>query len=181
MTSVTIQLSGIDHSETERYVSENLRRQNPLYWPIRAVGVVISLLFALGFIGLFTFESRFDPTASRAVRTSAALLLSACGLGALAVVASKRAISATLYKAGSKLTEPFELAVDTDGLRIVSLHGKSELPWASVEKIEQHGRHIFLFTSPNFAVVVPQGAFSTRDQFTRFAEELRALKNGNGL
>ncbi len=180
MPSVTIQLSRVDRAETERYVSENLRRQSPMYWPLRAMGVVMILLLVLGFIGLFTFDSRLDPTAARVVRTSAALLLSACGLGVLAVVISKRSIAAALYKEGSKLTQPFELAADSQGLRIVSALGKSELPWPSIEKIEQQGRHIFLFTSPNFAVVVPQDAFSTRDQFTRFAEELHSLRSGNG-
>ncbi len=181
MASVTIQLSRMDREETERYVSQNLRRQNPIYWPLRAMNVAISLLLALGFVGLFTYESRFDPSATRAVRILGALLLSACGLGVLAAIANKRAIAATLYKTGSKLTEPFVLDVDSNGLRIVSLLGKSELPWTSVEKIEQHGRHIFLFTSPNFAIVIPQSAFSTPDKFTRFAEELCDLRNGNDL
>ena len=173
---VTVQLTPADYALAERHVAESLRRQGRWYWPLRVLGVAIGFLAVLGFIGLFSYEARHASPSTHAVRTSALMLLTAGFLVGVAALLHRRSVAGVLFKPGSRLLQPYKLSVAESGIALESVSGTASLPWAAVVKVELQGNHLFLFTQPNYAVVVPVHAFSSRSELESFAAHVSALK-----
>lgn len=174
--ALTVNLTPADYALAERHIAESLRRQGRWYWPVRVIGMAIGLLAVLGFVGLFTFEPQPVSAAAAQVRNSALFLLAASALIPVAAALHKRSVAAVLFSPGSKLLKPYTLSLTSTGLELQSASGVAEVPWSAVAKVELEGDQLFLFTQPNYAVVVPAHAFSTRAELQAFAEELAAAK-----
>ncbi len=175
--SVTVRLTPADYASAERYVAESLRRRGRWYWPVRAIGVAIGFLLVFGFIGLFTYEPHLGSPSP--VQNSAFMLLSAVALVGVVAHLHRRSITGVLFAPGSKLLQPFTLVVTHAGVELQSPSGTATLPWASLLRIELEGNQLFIFTQPNYALVVPAHAFASRAELASFAQMLEHAKNGH--
>ena len=174
---LTIQLRPVDYLLAERHVAESLRRQGRWYWPIRSVELLASLLLALGFIGLFAYEPRSSAFVSVGqVRNSAFMLLVAVALLCVVVYLQRRSVAGVLFAPGSKLLQPYTLAIVSDGIEVKSASGTASLPWVALLQVELHTNHLFIFTQPNYAIVIPAHAFSSRVELATFAKMLTQAK-----
>lgn len=175
-STLTVQLTPADYAVAERHIAESLRRQGRWYWPLRVIGVAIGFLAVLGFIGLFSYEARNTTLGTHAVRNSALMLLVAGALVGVAALLHRRSVAGVLFKPGSRLLQPYNLCVAESGISLESVSGTARLPWSAVLKVELQGNHLFLFTQPNYAVVVPVHAFRGRSELEAFAANISALK-----
>jgi hypothetical protein len=174
--TLTVHLTPTDYAVAERHIAESLRRQGRWYWPLRAIGVAIGFLVVLGFIGLFTYEPRNAALGTHAVRNSALMLLAAGALVGVAALLHRNSVAGVLFKPGSRLLKPYSLSLGESGITVESTSGTASLPWSAVLEVELHGNHLFLFTQPNYAVVIPAHAFGGRSELEAFSANISALR-----
>jgi hypothetical protein len=170
--SLTAQLTPADYAIAQRFIADALRRRGRWYWPVRLLGVMIGVLLALGFIGLFTLRAPLEPQVVTQVRLSALALLGAILVAVAAGLLHKRSVAAVLFPPGGKLLSPFTLTFGEASLTLATSTGRAEFPWASVDKVELSGRHLYIFTLPHQAIIVPRSAFPSHDEFVTLAAQL---------
>jgi hypothetical protein len=174
LAPLTVRLSPTDYAAAERFIADSLRRQGPLYWPVRAIGVAIGLLGVLGFVGLFRVELPLEPEIQAQIRASALMLLGAAALAVLASFLHKRSIASVLFRPDGKLLKPFEVTAGQSGLALTTSTGRAEVPWAAVERAQIHGRYLYIFTLPHYAIVIPAASFASNSEFAEFAQAITA-------
>jgi hypothetical protein len=65
------------------------------------------------------------------------------------------------------------LTLSSEGLHSVSEHADGIMKWPAIEKIVVTDEHLFLYTSPTAAIIVPKRAFEEEWQFTDFVDHAR--------
>ena len=77
-----------------------------------------------------------------------------------------------LLKEGSNksLLGYHEISLSSDGIIAKTLAGESKLNWASVEKVIENDKYIFIYIGAINAVVVPKNAFASNHQQKEFLD-----------
>ncbi len=65
------------------------------------------------------------------------------------------------------------LTVSSEGLHSVSEHSDAIVKWPAIDKIVVTDNHLFLYTSPRAAIIVPKRAFEDEWRFAEFADQAR--------
>lgn len=176
MRSPTIRLTAADYRNVERFLTDSLARRGR-WFLLSRVGLLCSgLLLLLGFIGLFSYSSRFDTSAAGAVHTSAILLVLAAVMFFGSAALSKRSVAEIVFASSSSMLLPYELALDDQGVEVHSDGARSRISWTRIEKVEVTHQYALLFIAPGQAVIVPVAAFSDRGDFQSFASAAKAQK-----
>ena len=77
--------------------------------------------------------------------------------------------------------QPYTLAIVRDGIEVKSSSETATLPWAALLQVELHTNHLFIFTQPNYAIVIPAHAFSSRAELASFAKMLTEARSLNSV
>jgi hypothetical protein len=74
---------------------------------------------------------------------------------------------------GKGAFRPKRLTISPDGLTTVSDYTSTILLWPASEKVAATEAHVFFYTSPTDAVIVPKRAFADEWRFTEFVDQAR--------
>jgi len=179
MQRLTIRLTKADYAAGERHISESVRSQAPFYSAVYLLILVIVILVALGFGGVFSLTSKVKSQYYWNVVMNGFFLAAAVVLYFVMAYFAKWSVASVVFKNGSKLLAPFEFSPEQAGIVITSVNGRSETRWSAIERMGIHGPHLYLFSLPHTALIVPESAFSSRAEFESYARELHALWSGS--
>ncbi len=79
-----------------------------------------------------------------------------------------------MYREGmaANPSDPIELLIDDDGLRIKAGSHTGMVTWSQIEQIDSIPSHTFIYTGPIVAVIIPRAAV-TEGQYDNFTGELK--------
>lgn len=74
---------------------------------------------------------------------------------------------------GSGVMCKHKIVIDGDSLHESTEVGEQRVIWRGVERVEETGEHIFIYTAPATAHVIPKWAFATEGEAKEFFEAAR--------
>lgn len=67
-----------------------------------------------------------------------------------------------------RMRDPATVAIDREGLSIVTARGRGRLPWRGVQDVGSTWDHLFLLTGGAGGLVIPKRAFASHDAYALF-------------
>jgi len=169
MMTVSYQLEEADLAAAARYTATHHPAiQGRLFWMQLILALVPGAVVILAAFMRLGFVRPFDMILA-VISAGAAYLLAGYFL-----VRSYVRQALQLSRSEGTGTRNLTLTIVESGIATTSEHGDRMLPWATILRVEQDQRHIYLPLAPTGLLVVPKHAFGDAAAAQAFIEELRA-------